>query len=372
MFDMVIVGGGIMGCSVALDLAEAGMKVAIVEKATLCSGASGVNAGSHSVQIKRMELTPHALKAKEMWADMSRRLDYDIGYKRTGGLIVALTADEAALQEEKTRKRKEYGVDAYMVTGVRARQIEPLLSDYVIAASYCESDGYADTLRIGRAFTRKLNKLGVCIREHAPVLRFDSVETGFRVLANKEGFTSKRILLAAGAWCKELLMMLGVDLPVTYRLNQAMVLDRIESRLQTFIGHMSGLLTLKQSESGKLVLGGGWVAEGDVQTGISSLLTESIVGNLSLAARILPATRQTRLIRAWSGFEADMPDRMPLAGAIPGIDNAFVIGCAQGGYTIGPYLGRLISNQIKGDSIGLPIFDPARFSNDILEATNSA
>ncbi|WP_413733692.1 NAD(P)/FAD-dependent oxidoreductase [Sodalis sp. RH21] len=360
-YDIAIVGGGIMGCYAAMLLAEAGMRVAVIEKSTLCGGASGVNAGSHSMQNKRLQLLPYALEAQELWTRMSARLGYDMGYRRTGGLIVALTEQEAAGLEEKTLARRAVGVDAEMIAGDRARAIEPLLSQYILAASYGKTDGYSDSLRTGRAFTGKLRQLGVSLYEHCGVERIAPVRDGFVIAGAGETVYAGRILLAAGAWLKELLLMLGSDLPVSYRLNQALVLDRIGHRLRGFIGHASGLLTLKQSHSGKLLLGGGWPAEGCAQAGESVMLSDSIIGNLRLARRILPAVGATSLLRAWSGFEADMPDFLPLVGAVPGVKNAFVIGCIGGGYTLGPVMAQRLCQQILERGPADAAFDPARF-----------
>jgi glycine/D-amino acid oxidase-like deaminating enzyme len=67
-------------------------------------------------------------------------------------------------------------------------------------------------------------------------------------------------------------------------------------------------------------------------------------------------------VRTWLGLEAHVPDMMPLVGAIPGIDEAYVIGAVRGGYTIGPFMGRLLGQRILGQEPEMPIFDPGRFA----------
>jgi len=74
----------------------------------------------------------------------------------------------------------------------------------------------------------------------------------------------------------------------------------------------------------------------------------------------LPALGGWRIVRSWTGYEVNTPDFYPLAGPMPGIDNLFVLGGVRGGYTIGPYISRLMGDYILGREPELPLFDPAR------------
>jgi glycine/D-amino acid oxidase-like deaminating enzyme len=130
------------------------------------------------------------------------------------------------------------------------------------------------------------------------------------------------------------------------------------------IGHVTGLLTLKQKDNGTVVIGGGWQGRGTPAEGRGEVVPERLLINLRLAQFVLPVLGTARVVRAWTGFEANVPDFYPLAGAIPGVDNAYILGCVRGGYTIGPYMGRLMGDQILGHEPELPLFDPGRYQND--------
>ena len=95
-YDIAIVGGGIMGCATALRLAEAGMRAVVVERGDLGQGASGVNAGTLSLQIKRVKLIAYALRGHALWAAAGDA----VGFRRTGGFTLAFTEREAALLHE--------------------------------------------------------------------------------------------------------------------------------------------------------------------------------------------------------------------------------------------------------------------------------
>src|ERR1700758_4385624 len=110
-WDAVIVGGGIMGAATALRLAAAGMRVSLFEAALLGMGASGVNAGTLSLQIKRVGLMPYALKGQALWEEAGEAA----GYRQIGGLTLAFTEREAEILTERMTARREAGAPIELV-----------------------------------------------------------------------------------------------------------------------------------------------------------------------------------------------------------------------------------------------------------------
>jgi glycine/D-amino acid oxidase-like deaminating enzyme len=154
--------------------------------------------------------------------------------------------------------------------------------------------------------------------------------------------------------------LLGATLPVRARVNTVSVTERMPPLFATVIGHAAGLLTMKQKSNGTVLIGGGWQGEGTPDTGRGTVRGETLVPNLALAQHAVPDLGRARVLRSWTGFEAHVPDFYPLAGALPGVEGAFVLGCVRGGYTIGPYIGRLMGDAILGREPELPLFDPRR------------
>jgi glycine/D-amino acid oxidase-like deaminating enzyme len=154
--------------------------------------------------------------------------------------------------------------------------------------------------------------------------------------------------------------MLGVDLPVNARINTVSVTERMPPLTSTVIGHATGLLTMKQKANGTVLVGGGWQGRGTPQEGRGEVTAETVKPNMALAQFALPALAKARVLRSWTGFEANVPDFYPLAGALPGVEDAYVLGCVRGGYTIGPYIGKLMGDFILGREPDLPLFDPGR------------
>ncbi len=361
-FDALIVGGGVMGATTALRLAQGGMRVAVIEKRALGTGASGVNAGTLSLQIKRAALVPYAIKGIERWRSTHERLGIDVHYRRTGGLTLAFTAAEAEVLTARMTERKAAGVPLEFVTPARAREIEPGLSANPVLASFCAEDGYASSTLTGRAYREALLKAGVAIHEGAPVTAIERGD-GFRVVTPRGTFAGRRLVLAGGAWLAALGRMIGVEFPISVRVNTVSVTARMPMAIHRIVGHAFGLLTLKQSDNGTMLIGGGWQGRGDPERGAVEVIPDNVIGNLRLALHAVPALASARVVRTWLGLEANVPDAMPLVGPVPGVDDAFVIGCVRGGYTIGPFMGELLADTVLGREPEMPIFDPARFNS---------
>lgn len=356
-FDLAVVGGGIMGCTAACRAASGGLRTVLLEQATLGSGASGVNAGTLSVQIKRVALMPYALKGHELWQRAGNR----VGFRRTGGITLAFNDREATLLHERMGLKREAGAPIELITATRVRELEPGLTDKVVAASWCEADGYANSSLTGAWCREQLADAGVELREGARVDRIDRTAGRFSLLTQAGPVVARRLLLACGAWLKSAGAMLGLDLPVQARVNTVSVTEPGPRILNGVIGHATGLLTLKQKPNGTVLIGGGWQGSGAPEAGRGRVEPGTLKTNLQLARHAAPGLDGFRLLRAWTGYESNVPDFYPLAGAAPGVEGAFLLGCVRGGYTIGPYIGQLMGDLILDRVPEMPLFDPARF-----------
>lgn len=356
-YDLAVVGGGIMGCATALRAAQGRMRVIVLEQDRLGAGASGVNAGTLSLQIKRVKLMPYAIEGHALWEAAGPR----VGFRKTGGLTLAFNEREAALLEERSALRREAGAPIEMVTPAYVAAREPAISPHVVAASWCPEDGYANSSLTGAYYRNQLREAGIEVREYAGVTTIEPSSAGFYLRTTQGTIVARRLLLACGAWLKSAAAMIEVDLPIRARINTVSVTERGPAIVGSLIGHATGLLTLKQKANGTVLIGGGWQGSGSPESGRGRVIADTLVTNLKLAQYALPRLAEFRLVRAWTGFEANVPDFYPLAGAAPGVPNAYILGCVRGGYTIGPYIGSLMGELILGHEPGRALFDPGRF-----------
>lgn len=358
--DVAVIGAGVMGCSSALFLARGGMRVVLLDRGMICREASGVNAGTLTMNMTRATLIPYALRGWEMWTQARTWLGHGAGVQATDGLSLAFTEAEAALLEARARARREAGAPIALVTPAQARAIEPGLTEAVRLAAHCPVDGHAAAYLTGQAFRAALAAAGVDVREGCPVEGLAPAASGYAVQAGGEALSARRVVLAGGVWLEEMLGWLGLAIPVKVLVNQLIVTERMRPVMRSVLGIASGLLSLKQFANGTVLVGGGWQGAGDRARGGVAAIPENLIGNLRLARWVVPALAEARILRIWLGLEAEVADAMPLLGPIPGHPDAFVIGTVHSGYTSGPFMGRLLAQSMLGQTPELPLFPPDR------------
>ena len=354
--DLVVIGGGIHGATAALFCARGGMDTALIERHALCRGASGVNAGTLTLQMTRVALIPYAMRAHAMWADARNWLGHDVGVTVCDGLSLAFSPHEEALLTHRATLRRAAGAPIRLISGPEARAIEPGLSADVRLAGHCPMDGYANAHLTGLAYRAALVEAGVHLHEHAGATGIDRDARAFTVHTPHGPVRARRLLIAGGVFIEPMLAWLGIHLPIKVLVNQLAVTQRMAPVMRTVIGIASGLLSLKQYAHGSVVIGGGWQGRGDRTRGGAELIPENLIGNARLAVHAIPALRDATLLRAWAGLEAETADAMPAAGPVPGIPGAYVCGSVHSGYTSGPFIARLLADRIMGREPELPLF----------------
>ena len=355
-YDLAVVGGGIHGATLALFCARGGMRTVLFERGPLCREASGVNAGTLTMQMTRVALIPYALQAHAMWASAREWLGHDVGVVVCDGLSLAFTEGEEELLAFRAGKRREAGAPINLVSGREAQTIEPGLTDTVRLAGHCTVDGFANAYLTGLAYRNALIEAGVDLREHMPVTGAQPVGGGYEVRHGDSTTCATRLALCGGVWLEEMASWLGLDLPIKVLINQLAVTERMTPVMRTVIGVASGLLSLKQYPHGTVVIGGGWQGRGDRERGGVELLPDNLIGNMRLACHAIPALKDSRLVRAWAGLEAETADALPAAGPIPGFADAYICGSVHSGYTSGPYIARLLAMRILGQEPADPLF----------------
>lgn len=360
-FDVAVIGGGIMGCATALNLARSGMRACIIERRGLCMEASGVNAGTLTHRTGPVSMQPYYKRSIAMWKSAPQWLGSDVGFKERGGLTVAFNEKEAERTRADFALRKQQEVEIELIDGRQARMLEPNLAENAVLASYFPRDGYANSNQTGYAFHKALRSSGARVLTNAEVHRIDGGDGGFTILAGAERVRARRIVLSSGAWVRSLLAMLDLrfNCTVTVRVNMMSVTERMPRLFSTIVTHANSGLTLKQPDNGTVLIGGGWQGRGNPRIRETEMNRDNVATNFRLTHSAFKGIEATRLVRSWFGFEARLASEDPFAGALPGMPNAFAVGCFHSGWTAGPYVGKLMADLVLGKELELPLFDPA-------------
>lgn len=367
--DVLVVGGGIIGCSSAYFLARNGREVILIEKLTSVGlEASGVNAGGLTVQASPFAFTHLNLESAELWRTFSKEIGYDLGYHRVGGFRVAENKEEFGRLLSIAKKQRKCGLDVKTLDGAETRKIAPYLGDSIIGANYTDLDGYTDALKALKLIEKAAIKLGVKVVTETSVLEISpKPKSGYIIKTTRGDYEARQVLIAAGIWSKEITKSLGVNLPIKLRINQMMVTDQSPPLIKHMITHVNGNLTLKQLPEGSIIIGGGWPGKGDLITNTKGPTYESIIGNASLARRVVPSMKNISIIRIWAGFDGRTVDQVPIMCEIPGNPGAYLaIGCF-GGYMTGPLEGRLMAEKMCTGTSSIPIdeFSLTRYDQEI-------
>jgi glycine/D-amino acid oxidase-like deaminating enzyme len=363
--DVAIVGAGAMGLFTALSLSTAGRKVVVIDRGRPWREASGVNAGSLGVQNKRQELVPFALEAMRVWSGLDRDLGADVGYRRSGGLRVAVTPEEREKLLSTATRQREMGVQIEWLEGALLRRWAPYLSGEVTAATFCPDDGFASALLLGPALVGAARRKGVSLVTDAPVTGAAEEGDEVRLVTPLGEVRVGQLLVAAGAWTARVAALFGVHLRVDLDVDMLSVTEPSPPIMAGILSHARGILTLKQFSNGSCIIGGGWQGHGDLDTGDKGIDYVSVIHNLRLAASVVPALSGLHVLRHWAGFEGVTPDSLPYFGRLPGTRSVFVLACARGGWTVAPLFGRLMAELMLSGRTSMPLdpFDPGRFGH---------
>jgi glycine/D-amino acid oxidase-like deaminating enzyme len=385
--DVLIIGGGVLGCSALYQLARRGVDVALVERGELNREASGSNAGTLHVQMPgkhfRLNYDRPDLSAAErehvcatdrlyaeaarMWRTLEADLGADLGVRRHGGLMVADTEEDLARLERKSRLERPFGVETEIVTAREMLAIAPHLSERLAGAAYCPEEGFANPLLAAPAYVRAAARHGGRVHRHARALGIERVGARFRVRTAAGTVEAGRVVCAAGAQTPEVAAMVGLTLPIVAHALQVMVTEPRPPALAQLIQHASRGLSLRQTPHGTFVVGGGWPAQPVSEDGERpQTMLSSIAGSARVLSDVLPCAATARVLRAWAGMTTatGARNRVGFVGEYAREPGFFVLMAGGWGFALSPVLGRLLAELLVDGAPSLPLdeFSVARWA----------
>src|SRR5689334_21094687 len=200
--SVVIVGGGVMGTSAAFHLAEAGIDVALLERAELGSGSTSRAAGGVRAQFSDALNVQIGQRSLAAFREFSARPGWEIDFRRVGYLFVLSRESDVAAFEENVAMQHEYGVPSRILTPTEAQEICPLLDGGdILAAAFSPDDGHATPEAVVQGYAYAARALGAQLFTGCEVLDIES--SGAEVTAvvtNRGTIRTSTVICVAGAW----------------------------------------------------------------------------------------------------------------------------------------------------------------------------
>lgn len=351
--DVVIIGGGISGCSIAYNLAKKGVKnIVVLEKNYLASGATG-RCGAGVRQQWGTEMNCRlAMESIKFFERANEELEYDgdIEFKQGGYLIVASTEKEDVQFRKNVELQKSLGIQVEYLTPKEAKEIVPYLNtDIIRSATYCPKDGHLNPFLTTDAYAKAAKRLGVKIYTFTEVTGI-RVENGKvkGVITNKGEISTNIVVNTAGGYSQLICDMVGIDIPVYSERHQILVTEPVEPMQGPMVMSFSLNIYCQQTPHGSFIMGRGDDNEPrDLRITSSWQFLDEMAKTVT---KLLPPIGELRVIRQWAGLYNITPDKQPIYGPTKNLEGFYLaVGFSGHGFMLAPMTGLLIAEQILGE-----------------------
>jgi sarcosine oxidase subunit beta len=369
---VVVVGGGIVGCSSAYYLAKRGADVVLCERSNIGAGSTERSAGGIRAQFSTPVNVALSRASMQVWDRFEEEFDADIAFRRSGYLFLA--RDEASADElaETVAMQNEGGVPSELLTPEEAREVCPgLRADLFRAATYSPDDGFADPHLALQAFAARAREVGSDIRTGVEVTDVLGDATGVEGVETTDGtIDADFVVNAAGPWASRVAAMAGLDFPISPERRQMAVVDPetpVSESVPLTIDLDTGSYFRPEREGAALVgghFGGDTMADPNAYDRTTDLdwTIEAVEKAAEWTTYFGP---DSEIRRGWAGLYAVTPDHHPIIEeTLPGFVNA--VGFSGHGFQHAPATGQLVTELVfdgEASLVDISSLDSGRFAD---------
>ncbi len=383
--EVLVIGGGVTGSSIAYHVARQGRSVLVVERNEVAEEPAASWGSAGGVRPQGMDPPEAALAraALERWPTLAEELDAELEYRQGGHLLLAENEDEAEGLQSFVQRQRELGLDDVSFLDRKAVfSLVPGLGEQVVAGSFSAASGQADPRLTTRAFARAAQRQGAvywtgteCLALQRVADRVVGAQTARRLVR------AEQVVLATGAWSRELASSVSLELPLRTRVLQALrSTPASPGMLRPVLSAVGRAISIKQQADGALVLGGGWLGDATPDGRSYTLREESRQGNWATACELFPPLLKLRCAGAWGGLQAQSLDDLPFIGGISGLEGLTLAFGSWYGFALAPAIGYSVAEHLAGrptpelDGLSpnrIARFDPARVAAFLAEPATS-
>ncbi|HEX3724381.1 MAG TPA: FAD-dependent oxidoreductase [Nitrolancea sp.] len=379
--DVVIIGGGIMGTSLAYGLTQLGVRdVLVIERRTLAAGASGRTGAllrQHYTNVPEATLAHMSLQTYANWDDV---IGGDCGFVRTGAIVTVSTSGDDAVNIERMQRniamQNRVGIASEVISAERFRELQPFTRvDDVAVAAYERDSGYVDAVAATRGMAEAAVRGGARIAEGLTVTGILTGSDGVTGVETNAGpIYAKTVVCAAGAWSVPLLQAIGIEVPVEAQRVQVAILSRPlempEDGTMTYVDTAAGFFCRNAGPNRTLAgVGGGEfhniVNPFDYDDRMDPGFDAAVKASLALR---MPAMAHATTLYGYACLYDMTPDLHPILGSAEGPDGLFLmLGFCGAGFKKGPAIGRCMAELIvegQSTTVDLTPFRLGRYSSE--------
>ena len=355
--DVVVIGGGSIGCSVAYNLAKKGFKnIVLVEQKYLTSGSTG-RCGAGIRQMWGTEMNCLISRGSaEIFKVLGDETGFgDIEFRQSGYLLTTYDPSQTERLKKNLLIQHKLGINSQMITPKEAKEIVPFVNtDGMDAAFFCQEDGHINPFKATFAFAKGAQDLGVEIIRNTTVTGINYNDRKIlSVITDKGEIFTDKVVNAVGPWGKYIGKMLGLSHPVEPERHQILVTEPLDNMMGPMVMSFAHDSYIQQVPHGGFLMGFGNPNE---PKKINFDHDWNFLEQMSKKAVFqLPFLKDVRFVRQWAGHYGISPDGQPILGAVPEIDGYYLaLGCGKG-FMLSPMIGKLIAEKMAGEDTSLNI-----------------
>ena len=364
--DIVIIGGGVMGCSMLYHLARQGAtRALLLERAVLGAGSTGRSQAICRMHYSNPITAALAWDSLQVYANFDDRVGGDAGFVKTGYLVVVEDVDRPSL-ELNIAMQQELGISAGLVTPAELRELAPMLETFEGEGLAWEPEsGYANPYLVTTAYAARARELGAEIATRAEATGIEISGGRVQAVVTQQGRVETPVaVVAAGPWANRLMAGTGVDLPLVPVRHQVALATRPTDQLpdHPIVGDIAQSFSFRP-ESPTLTMVGFGEDEVELDNYDEGIDQPEAASALSRLARRMPGMAESYFRGGWSGLFTTTPDWHPVLDRVPGVEGLFcAVGFSGHGFKLAPAIGQAMAELILEGRASSVDLTPLRFS----------